>query len=163
MAVTYFGNNDTGNAHSSFTASYTFAIRALNSTVGTLTEIGVNIYYSAGTDKFRLGIYADSAGPAPGARLLDAGEIIPANLFTGWASITGLSLAVTSGYYWIAFNNYNTADTICYNTAKDAVYTASAYGALEDPYGTATAFPAYGMSLRAGVTPGGNNIVQMLI
>ena len=104
---------------------------------------------------FRLGIYADSAGPAPGSLLLDAGEIAnPAS--TGWNSKTGLSLAVTSGaYYWIAFNNSSATDAVYYNSAKNAVYHSEAYGALGDPYGSPTAFGGYGISLRAGVEAGG--------
>jgi VCBS repeat-containing protein len=67
---------------------------------GTLTKLELLVDTAYG-GKVRMAVYADDNG-APGALLVDAGEVTVSN---GWVSISGLSAPVTGNtYYWLVFN-----------------------------------------------------------
>lgn len=65
----------------------------------TITAIGLYIPTGTASATVRLGIYADSDGQPTGSPLVDAGTV-PATA-TGGQELTGLTLAVSSGLYWV--------------------------------------------------------------
>lgn len=70
----------------------------------TVSEIGMEVT-AAPTDPtaaLRFGIYADEGRGFPGALLLDAGQVVNPAVGTRGAQITGLSLPLQPGLYWLA-------------------------------------------------------------
>jgi hypothetical protein len=110
-----------------------------------------------------MGVWADSSG-APGALLLDAGAIVVESRYDGWATVSGLTLAVTlNTYYWIGWNANFGILTRDNSTVQNRDYRALAYGALSDPYGTPDEAGANGVCMRAGVeASGATNKVYMI-
>jgi hypothetical protein len=122
------------------------------STTNTFKAIGLVLDGSA-TGKFvELGIYADSGG-APGALVLDAGEVSIASITT--VTIT-ISPSLAPGWYWLACAHNNTSTVNVFATqggmqfiAGSATLGASTIaiptvswtfstGALPNPFGTPT-------------------------
>jgi hypothetical protein len=142
---------DNGNATFTQSANALQTMRFLDGTTsGTLTRLQICVDDTTPNGKVRLGVYADNNG-APGALLLDAGEVIVTN---GWVSISGLHLSVTKGkYYWLAFN-MSSANSIKYLSGQPS---KSHYRVNDYVYGALPArFPAGGLTngnqyvLRAG-------------
>lgn len=67
----------------------------------TFTAIGVEVAAVAAGSVIRLGVYADNVGQ-PGDLILDAGTVDSTT--TGIKSITGLTLTLNPGVYWLAAN-----------------------------------------------------------
>jgi len=69
----------------------------------TLTRLGINVVSAgAAASTCRLGSYTnDSATTQPSTRLVDSGTIDL--VATGAKSVTGLSVALTKGLYWMAY------------------------------------------------------------
>ena len=83
---------------------------------GTLTQLQLLVDDSSVSGTVRIGVYADD-NDAPGALILDAGEVSLAN---GWVTVSNLNLPVKDGaYYWLAFN-LQTQTGIRYQTGQPA-------------------------------------------
>jgi len=76
----------------------------------TVTELGIYIPTGVGSSTVRLGLYADNDGQPTGSPLVDAGTIDSST--TGYKSITGLSVSVNPGRYWIAAVSQGVAATV---------------------------------------------------
>jgi len=104
---------------------------------GTLTKLELLFDDTTPNGSVRLGVYADSSG-SPRALLLDAGSVTVAN---GWVSINNLSLQVTSNtYYWLVFD-LSAQNGVRYQTGGPTGshrWRAYSYGALPNPFGTAS-------------------------
>lgn len=109
---------------------------------------------------FRMGIYADNGSGVPTTKLVECGTVAGSST-TGFKSITGWTLAMNPGLYWLACASqgadqqmmtmsvnrcYGVGDTTGIGAASGA---NAAYGisggvtaALPDPFGTPTFKPA---------------------
>lgn len=101
----WFTNGQFGVANGSIalsTNSLIYVPLFIDSTI-TLTGVGINVVTAAAAgNTARIGIYSNnSATTAPSSRLLDSGTI--AVDATGAKTVTGLSLVLTKGLYWMAF------------------------------------------------------------
>jgi len=78
----------------------------------TLTRLGINVVSAgAAASTCRLGIYTnDSTTTQPSTRLVDSGTIDL--VATGPKSVTGLSVALTKGLYWMAYFGNSASGTI---------------------------------------------------
>lgn len=133
---------------------------------GTLTDLNIVVRVNP-SGNARLGVYdSDGPGGLAGTLLLDAGAI--ALNSSGTFTISGLSLAVTSGHtYWLAII-VDTASNIFLlldgghgvNTMKQA---AQAYGALPTPCPASEDYWTYNYQFYGNITAGGaTNVVYMI-
>jgi hypothetical protein len=67
----------------------------------TVTDIGIWIPTGVGSATVRLGLYADNDGQPTGAALVDSGAL-DASVSSTFKSVTGLTVAVSAGRYWVA-------------------------------------------------------------
>jgi VCBS repeat-containing protein len=152
--VATFGLNS-GNSNGNDDPNYLSAVRFQNTAAtGILTKLELLVNDTTPNGKVKLGVYADSNG-APGALLLDAGEVMVTN---GWTAISGLNLAVTKGtYYWLAYDLLS-ANTIRYQSGQAANsnrWIARTYGALPAQYPSGSGSDSTQTVMRATVSPGG--------
>lgn len=87
----------------------------------TLTQLDVNVQTAGDAGSVvRVGVYGDTGTFGPGSRLLDAGTVATAT--TGIKTITGLSLALSAGTYWLAaaVQTASTAPLMYTQTVGDA-------------------------------------------
>lgn len=85
----------------------------------TITRLGINVVTSApATSTCRIGIYTNDASTCqPLTRLVDSGTLALDS--TGAKSVTGLSVALTKGLYWLAYvSNANTGTITGINTSN---------------------------------------------
>jgi VCBS repeat-containing protein len=142
---TTFGLNTTTipPGHSWNDGSDVMEAQRFQNTAGTGTLIKLEMYFDPAhspSGKARLAVYADNNG-APGARLLDAGEV---NAASGWVSIVGLNLHVTANtYYWLVFN-MNMSNYVVDLAGPDGshYYANYAYGAFPTTFPLDRGYPS---------------------
>lgn len=78
----------------------------------TITRLGLNVLTSApASSTCRIGIYTNDANTCqPSLRLVDSGTLALDS--TGAKSVTGLSVALTKGLYWLAYISNSSSGTI---------------------------------------------------
>jgi hypothetical protein len=106
-------------------------MRFYNKDAGKLIKLEILFNDTTPNGNVRMGVYADNSG-IPGALLIDAGAKAVTN---GWVSISGLSLTVNPGYYWLGFD-LSSANYVAYGLpAVGQQVKAVTYGALPALYG----------------------------
>ncbi len=105
-------------------------MRFYNKDAGKLVKLEILFNDTTPNGNVRMGVYADNSG-IPGALLIDAGAKAVTN---GWVSISGLSLTVNPGYYWLGFD-LSSANYVAYGLpAVGQQVKAVTYGALPTQY-----------------------------
>jgi len=124
----------------------------------TFDRISVYVSTQAAGKVARCGLYENGTNNAPGALVVDGGEISVAT--TGQKTAT-ISESVTKGLYWIGIvsdgtptvraSSQSSAAVTAVLTSSDGYdfeigwYVAHTYGALPDPFGTPTKYAAVGI------------------
>jgi hypothetical protein len=125
---------------------------------GTLNKLELEFNQAGGIGNVRLGVYADNNG-VPGNLLLDAGQIATGS---GWVSLSGLNLSVTTNtYYWLAFNlqNGNTVEYQDGQIANTHVWGNVAYDAMPSTFPTISYSGPNWYVMRATVSSSGSTPV----
>ena len=156
MAVTYFGNNVTGTLNGGMEAGTIFGSLFTANLTGNMSELGM-LFHTAYTGNVRLGVYAYAASTSqPGARLLDAGELV--NPGSGWQSKLTLTLAIVNAtqYWLVAICSADTPAYINYEQTGGVglMYywpRSGGYGALPTPCPTTSGGEGNTLCIRAGV------------
>jgi hypothetical protein len=103
----------------------------------TFTKISIDVASSpASTIHCELGVYANSGG-VPGALLVDAGEITITTSTTGIQEITGQTVALSQGWYWLAVgcDGQPTLEEISSSSLLTGLYMGwSSFTAIESAY-----------------------------
>jgi len=94
----------------------------------TFTGIGFYANSSSAASNVELGIYKNSGG-APGALVEDAGEVAVPQTTAGAYSITGLSIPLSAGWYWIAYSTDTTGSPSILGGNSGSQYNAYFQGA----------------------------------
>lgn len=146
-----FGKTDVGGTKMNWTQTHTYACRYQLTEDGTLT--GISVYNDDATPEgtVRMAIY-DESGGLPNNIVVGPTDAQAA--VTGWNTVSGLSVALSAGYYWIA-----AYWTIVQTLGR--AHDAGASGQLQvrlatefpDPFGTPDAEADYAVSIYATYTP----------
>jgi hypothetical protein len=140
-----------------------YAVPIFLVTGGTLSKIGCEITTGAAAASVRLGVRASTANGLPSTLLLDAGTVDASATTVVGIEITGLSLVLTSGIYWLTATSQGGNPTLRAQTGDTwpsaALSLASAIGSTTSTgYVTAATVtgalpPTYTVSTRAGGVP----------
>jgi len=133
----------------------------------TYDRIAINISTAEAGTNARLGIYADNGAGEPGALVLDAGTVslaavavvtivINQQLSAGLYWVVVVANSTTAALYRATIRAWSTSGASSAFYAAAGRYVAHTYGALPDPFGTATEWltgSPYAIPLRVASVP----------